>query len=81
MDTAQLFRDRLLRDLRDIQANADSGFYVHVASHDMRRLCVHICPEFGPLAKLRLHFTVELPSNWVSEKFCHTSFWRHVLPA
>lgn len=66
MDTSQLFRERLRRDLHEIQANADHGFYVHPASHDMRRLCLHICPESGPLAYLRLHFSLELPSNWVS---------------
>jgi hypothetical protein len=32
----------------------------------MRRLCLHICPESGPFAYLRLHFSVELPSNYVS---------------
>ncbi|KAG8759199.1 hypothetical protein FRC14_006446 [Serendipita sp. 396] len=64
MDTAQLFRMRLLRDLRDIQVNGDPGFIVHPASDDMRRLCLQLCPESGPWAFLRLHFNVELPANW-----------------
>ncbi|CAG7852981.1 SubName: Full=Uncharacterized protein {ECO:0000313/EMBL:CCA76227.1} [Serendipita indica DSM 11827] len=65
MDIAQLFRTRLQRDLLEIQANADAGIHVHVASEDMRRLCLQLCPQNGPWAYLRLHFTVELPSNWV----------------
>ena len=65
MDIAHLFHSRLRRDLHEIHANADPGIHVHVASEDMRRLCLQLCPETGPWARLRLHFTVELPSNWV----------------
>jgi hypothetical protein len=77
MNMSQLLRQRLRRDLYEIQANADRGFSIHPCSHDMRRLCLHICPESGPLAYLRLHFSIELPSSWVSRSFCgHISF-RH----
>ena len=73
MDIAHLFRSRLRRDLHEIQSNADPGILVHVASEDMRRLCLQLCPEIGPWARLRLHFTVELPSNWVRIllRHCH----------
>jgi ubiquitin-protein ligase len=66
MNTSQLLRQRLRRDLHEIQANADHGFSIHPASQDMRRLCLHICPESGPFAYLRLHFSIELPFNYVS---------------
>ena len=65
MNIAHLFRSRLRRDLQEINANADPGIHVHVARDDMRRLCLQLCPETGPWARLRLHFTVELPSKWV----------------
>ena len=65
MNIAHLFHSRLRRDLHDIHANADPGIHVVVASKDMRQLCLQLCPGTGPWAQLRLHFTVELPSNWV----------------
>ena len=65
MDIAHLFRSRLRHDLHEIHANADPGIHVHVAGEDMRKLCLQLCPETGPWTRLRLHFTVEFPSNWV----------------
>lgn len=73
MDTSQLFRNRLRRDLRDIELNVDPGIRVHVASNDMRRLCLHLTPESGPWQSLTVHFNVELPTNWVGVPICHTS--------
>jgi hypothetical protein len=66
MDTSQLFRDRLRRDLREIEINDDPGIRVHPAGHDMRRLCLLLTPQMGPCQRLTVHFTVDLPANWVS---------------
>jgi len=66
MDTSQLFRDRLRRDLHELNAHVDPGIRVHSAGHDMRRLCLHLTPKSGPWTGLTIHFTVDLPSNWVS---------------
>ncbi|PVG01950.1 hypothetical protein CPB86DRAFT_780828 [Serendipita vermifera] len=64
MDTTQLFRDRLRRDVYDIESNADDGIFVHTVTDDMRQFCLHLCPQTGPWKFLRIHLTVELPLDW-----------------
>ncbi|KIM34199.1 hypothetical protein M408DRAFT_325666 [Serendipita vermifera MAFF 305830] len=64
MDTSQLFRDRLRRDLRELELNVDPGIRVHAAGHDMRRLCLHLTPQSGPWQGLTIHFSIDLPTNW-----------------
>jgi hypothetical protein len=73
MDKTQLLRERLRRDLYDIQYSATPGYYVHSIDKDMRSFCFHICPESGPWKSLRIHLSVKLPDTWV-RRFIHFPF-------
>jgi hypothetical protein len=65
MDKTHLLRERLRTDLHEIQYSATPGFYVHSIDKNMRRFCLHICPESGPWKFLRIHLGIELPETWV----------------
>jgi len=81
MDSSRLFRDRLRRDLRDIEINHDPGIHVQITANNMRRLCLQLTPKMGPWQGLTVHFRVELSANWVSSSFAtpHTVTQQHIL--
>ena len=57
---------RLRLDLEELCSSPYPGVEVIPNERDLRRMCLLLSPPAGPWKGLRLHFDVELPSNWVS---------------
>ena len=57
---------RLRLDLEELYSSPYPGVEVIPNERDLRKMCLLLSPPAGPWKGLRLHFDVELPSNWVS---------------
>jgi ubiquitin-protein ligase len=56
---------RLRKDLSELRDHPYPGISLHHHSAtDLHKFCLHLCPQSGPFAGLRLHFEVSLPDQW-----------------
>jgi hypothetical protein len=69
METSNHLLQRLYRDLWDLHTSPDDWFRVHPSEANIRNLCLTLFPISGPFQGLSLHFSTELPLNWVSSGF------------
>jgi len=55
---------RLVKDVEEIKSNPYPGIEIFPHDENYTKLCLVLTPQSGPFTGLRLHFMMEIPSDW-----------------